>query len=116
MSIAVGGWARRRLAGAVRPSRQVRPPSTAGDRPAVSTTSAGSAAEAGRWLWAVHSLRHVFATWTLHEARIPIEDLSRLMGHSSTRVAQDIYIHARDNMFGRFFRAAHYRDDEPEES
>lgn len=72
--------------------------------------------EDGRWLWTFHSLRHVFATWALHEARIPIEDLSRLMGHSSTRVTQDIYIHVRDDMFDRFFRATHYRDDEPGES
>jgi hypothetical protein len=48
-----------------------------------------------------HSLRHVFATWALHEARIPIEDLSRLMGHSSTRVTQDIYVHVRDDIFDR---------------
>ena len=59
----------------------------------------------GRWLWPFHSLRHVFATWALHDARIPIEDLSRLMGHSSTRVTQDIYIHVRHDMFDRFYRA-----------
>jgi integrase len=57
------------------------------------------------WQWTFHSLRHVFATWALHEARIPIEDLSRLMGHSSTRVTQDIYVHVRDDMFDRFFEA-----------
>ena len=55
--------------------------------------------------WTFHSLRHVFATWALHEARVPIEDLSRLMGHSSTRVTQDIYVHVRDDMFDRFFEA-----------
>lgn len=57
------------------------------------------------WQWTFHSLRHVFATWALHEASIPIEDLSRLMGHSSTRVTQDIYVHVRDDMFDRFFEA-----------
>jgi integrase len=64
----------------------------------------------GRWLWTFHSLRHVFASWALHEAKIPIEDLSRLMGHSSTRVTQDIYIHVRDDMFDRFFRATRQLD------
>jgi integrase len=59
----------------------------------------------GRWLWPFHSLRHVFATWALHDAGIPIEDLSRLMGHSSTRVTQDIHIHVRHDMFDRFFQA-----------
>lgn len=59
----------------------------------------------GRWLWPFHSLRHVFATWALHDAGIPLEDLSRLMGHSSTRVTQDIYIHVRHDMFDRSFRA-----------
>lgn len=57
------------------------------------------------WLWTFHSLRHVFATWALHEAGVPVEDLSRLMGHSSTRVTQDIYIHVRGDMYDRFFRA-----------
>lgn len=57
------------------------------------------------WLWTFHSLRHVFATWALHEAGIPVEDLSRLMGHSSTRVTQDVYIHVRGDMFDRFFEA-----------
>jgi integrase len=66
----------------------------------------------GRWLWTFHSLRHVFATWALHEAGIPIEDLSRLMGHSSTRVTQDIYIHVRGDMYDRFFRATGPRSDE----
>jgi integrase len=68
----------------------------------------------GRWLWPFHSLRHVFATWALHDAGIPIEDLSRLMGHSSTRVTQDVYIHVRHDMFDRFYRATRHgqRDDQ----
>jgi integrase len=57
------------------------------------------------WLWTFHSLRHVFATWALHEAGVPVEDLSRLMGHSSTRVTQDVYIHVRGDMYDRFFAA-----------
>ena len=34
-----------------------------------------------------------------------LEDLSRLMGHSSTRVTQDVYIHVRDDMYDRFYEA-----------
>jgi len=41
----------------------------------------------------------------LDDARIPMEDVSRLMGHSSTRVTQDIYIHVRNDMYDRFFKA-----------
>ncbi len=59
----------------------------------------------GTWEWTFHSLRHVFATWALHDARIPIEDLSRLLGHSSTRVTQDIYVHIRPDIYDRFFNA-----------
>ncbi len=32
-----------------------------------------------------------------------------MMGHSSTRVTQDIYIHVRDDMFDRFFQATGQR-------
>lgn len=69
----------------------------------------------GRWLWPFHSLRHVFATSALHDAGILIEDLSRLMGHSSTRVTQDIYIHIRRDMFDRFYQATRQPrpDDQP---
>lgn len=55
----------------------------------------------GRWLWPFHSLRHVFATWAL-SIGIPIEDVSRFMGHSSTRVTQDIYIHVHGDHWARF--------------
>lgn len=57
------------------------------------------------WAWTFHSLRHVFATWAIHGPGIPIEDLSRLMGHSSTRVTQDIYVHIRSDIYDRFFEA-----------
>ena len=61
--------------------------------------------EDGTWRWTFHSLRHVFATWAPHDARIPIEDVSRLMGHSSTRVTQDIYVHVLPDLYDRFFKA-----------
>ena len=75
----------------------------------------GPGAEAVNWpkggrncQWTFHSLRHVFATWALHEARIPIEGLSRLMGDSSSRVTQGIYAHVRDDVFDRFFEGTGY--------
>jgi integrase len=86
-----GGWMRRSNYG-----RQIWDPAAE----AVTWPKGGR-----NWQWTFHSLRHVFATWALHEAHIPIEDLSRLMGHSSTRVTQDIYVHVRDDMFDRFFEA-----------
>jgi integrase len=86
-----GGWMRRSNYG-----RQIWDPAAE----AVAWPKGGR-----NWKWTFHSLRHVFATWALHEAHIPIEDLSRLMGHSSTRVTQDIYVHVRDDMFDRFFEA-----------
>jgi integrase len=58
----------------------------------------------GTWRWTFHGLRHVFATWALHDARIPMEDVSRLMGHSSTRVTQDIHIHVRNDVYDRFLK------------
>ena len=61
--------------------------------------------EDGTWQWTFHSLRHVVATWALHEARIPIEHASRLLGHFSTRVTQDIYVHVRPDLYDRFFKA-----------
>lgn len=58
------------------------------------------------WAWTFHSLRHVFATWAIdHSPPIPLEDLSRLMGHSSTRVTQDIYVHMRTDIYDRFYEA-----------
>ncbi len=40
----------------------------------------------GRWQWTFHSLRHVFATWALAQPGARIEDVSRLLGHSTVRV------------------------------
>jgi site-specific recombinase XerC len=59
----------------------------------------------GHWAWKFHSLRHVFATWALAQPGMRIEDVSRLMGHSSVRVTQDIYIHVHGDVYDRFYRA-----------
>jgi integrase len=42
----------------------------------------------GRRAWTFHSLRHVFATWALAQPGARIEDVSRLLGHSTVRVTQ----------------------------
>lgn len=57
------------------------------------------------WTWTFHSLRHVFATWALNQPGLRLEDVSRLLGHSSTRITQDVYIHVHDDLYGRFYDA-----------
>ncbi len=57
----------------------------------------------GRSVWTFHSLRHVFATWALSQPGARIEDVSRLMGHSSVRITQDIYVSPDGDLFNRFF-------------
>ncbi len=42
----------------------------------------------GRRAWSFHSLRHVFATWALAQPGARMEDVSRLMGHSTVRVTR----------------------------
>ena len=59
----------------------------------------------GHWAWKFHSLRHVFATWALAQPGLRIEDVSRLLGHSSIRVTQDIYIHVHGDLYQRFYQA-----------
>jgi integrase len=59
----------------------------------------------GRWLWTFHSLRHVFATWALGQPGARIEDVSRLLGHSTVRVTQDIYISPDADLYNRFYQA-----------
>ncbi|MGH9152551.1 MAG: tyrosine-type recombinase/integrase [Acidimicrobiales bacterium] len=59
----------------------------------------------GRWAWSFHSLRHVFATWALNQPGLRLEDVSRLLGHSSVRVTQEVYIHVHGDLYQRFFDA-----------
>jgi integrase len=61
--------------------------------------------DGARWRWTFHSLRHVFATWALNQPGLRIEDVSRLMGHSSIRVTQDVYIHVHGDFYQRFYDA-----------
>jgi integrase len=59
----------------------------------------------GRCRWTFHSLRHVFATWALGQPGARIEDISRLLGHSTVRVTQDLYIAPDADLYDRFFNA-----------
>ncbi|MGH9153134.1 MAG: tyrosine-type recombinase/integrase [Acidimicrobiales bacterium] len=61
--------------------------------------------DGGRWAWTFHSLRHVFATWALNQPGLRIEDVSRLLGHSSVRVTQEVYIHVHGDLYQRFYDA-----------
>jgi integrase len=42
------------------------------------------------WEWAPRELRHSFVS-LLSDARVPIESISRLVGHRSTTVTETIY-------------------------
>ncbi len=59
----------------------------------------------GRLCWTFHSLRHVFATWALAQPGARLEDVSRLLGHSSVRITQDVYISPDGDIYDRFYRA-----------
>ncbi|HSH61829.1 MAG TPA: tyrosine-type recombinase/integrase, partial [Acidimicrobiales bacterium] len=59
----------------------------------------------GRSVWTFHSLRHVFATWALSQSGARIEDVSRLLGHSTVRVTQDLYIAPDADLYDRFYKA-----------
>lgn len=56
-------------------------------------------------MWTFHSLRHVFCHVGLVPPGARIEDVSRLMGHSSVRITQDIYVSPDGDLFERFFDA-----------
>ncbi len=58
----------------------------------------------GRSVWTFRSLRHVFATWALSQPGARIEDVSRLMGHSSVRITQDVYVSPDGDLFERFYQ------------
>lgn len=62
-------------------------------------------ADNGRWAWTFHSLRHVFATLALIQPGLRLEDVSRLMVHSSVRATQEICIHVNDDLYRRFYEA-----------
>ncbi len=85
-----GGWARRSNYG-----RNTWDPAA--------TAAGWSRRSDGRWAWTFHSLRHAFATWALVQPGLRIEDVSRLLGHSGTRVSQDVYVH--DDVYQRFYEA-----------
>lgn len=41
----------------------------------------------------------------LAQPGLRIEDVSRLLGHSGTRVTQDVYVQVHDDVYQRFFEA-----------
>jgi integrase len=55
--------------------------------------------------WSFHSLRHVFATWALAQPGARLEDVSKLLGHSSVRITQDLYVSPDGDLLDRFYRA-----------
>ncbi|HSH60166.1 MAG TPA: hypothetical protein VK988_11100 [Acidimicrobiales bacterium] len=51
------------------------------------------------------ALEIVTATWALAQPGARIEDVSRLLGHSTVRVTQDLYISPDGDLFERFYQA-----------
>jgi integrase len=87
-----GGWARRSDYG----RRIFRPAAHAAGWPTQPN---------GRLAWTFHSLRHVFATWALAQPDARLEDTSRLLGHSSIRTTQDLYITPDGDLHHRLYQA-----------
>ncbi len=87
-----GGWARRSNYG----RNTWDPAATSVDWPR---------SDDGRWAWTFHSLRHVFATWALNQPGLRLDDVSRLLGHSSVRITQEVYIHVHGDLYQRFYDA-----------
>jgi integrase len=59
----------------------------------------------GGFCWTFHSLRHVFATWALSQPGARLEDVSKLLGHSTVRVTQDLYVSPDGDLYDRFYHA-----------
>jgi integrase len=55
--------------------------------------------------WLVGSDGLVFATWALAQPDARLEDISRLLGHSSIRTNQDRYITPDGDLHHRFYEA-----------
>lgn len=85
-----GGWARRSNYG-----RNIWDPAA---------NEVGWPRDDGRSRWTFHSLRHVFAPGR-STSPASAWKTSRLLGHSSTRVTQDIYIHVHGDLYQRFYEA-----------
>ena len=70
-------------------------------RPAFEAAGRRSAEPGIRWTW--HTLRHVFCTTALIEWKLDLTDVSRLAGHSTTRITADRYVSAVAGTLRRAF-------------
>ena len=54
-----------------------------------------------RWLWPVHSLRHVCATYQLNVLGLDPDDVAKFLGHRSGVQVWEMYVRVRSDLFGR---------------
>jgi len=70
-------------------------------QPAFEAAEWRAAESRSRWTW--HTLRHVFCTTALIEWKLDLTDVSRLAGHSTTRITADRYVSAVAGTLQRAF-------------
>lgn len=54
-----------------------------------------------RWLWPVHALRHVCATFQLNVLGLDPDDVAKFLGHRSGVQVWEMYVRVRPDLFGR---------------
>ena len=64
-----------------------------------------------RWLWPVHSLRHVAATYQLNVLGLDPDDVAKFLGHRSGVQVWEMYVRVRPDLFGRAAEASRRAGD-----
>jgi integrase len=64
-----------------------------------------------RWLWPVHALRHVSATYQLNTLGLDPDDVAKFLGHRSGVQVWEMYVRVRPDLFGRAERASRAAGD-----
>ena len=64
-----------------------------------------------RWLWPVHALRHVCATYQLNVLGLDSDDVAKFLGHRSGVQVWEMYVRVRPDLFGRAAEASRRAGD-----